>query len=76
MEETVMAYYPLRYSNHTLSEPAPDAAIHDEPAPGIDVVYNDYSEKGKGRTISLTVSLRLPNASWCPHCEAVAQVPN
>jgi thiol-disulfide isomerase/thioredoxin len=71
-----MDYYPLHYSNHALSEPAPDVAACDEPIPVIDVAYNDYVENGKGRTVAVTFSIRLPNASWCPYCEAAAPVPS
>jgi hypothetical protein len=71
-----MDYYPLRYSNHTLPEPAPDAAARDEPVPEIAVAYNDYVENGKGRTIAVTFSIRMPNATHCSHCEAAAPVPS
>jgi hypothetical protein len=68
-------YYPLRYTNHTLPESKLDAVAHDDSVPEIAVAYNDYAENGKGRTIAVTVSIRLPNACRCPHCEAVAHVP-
>ena len=67
-------YYPIRSTNGKLPEPAIDAAARGEPAPIIDVVYNDYSENGKGRTVAVKVPISLPNASRCSHCEAVAHV--
>jgi hypothetical protein len=70
-------YYPLHHGNHNLPESNLDAALHDEPVPEIAVAYNDYVENGNGRTIAVTLSIRLPlNTLRCPHCEAVAQFPN
>jgi hypothetical protein len=66
-------YYPQRYANHNPPESNLDAAAHDEPVPEIAVAYNDYVENGKGRTVAVTVSIRLPlTACRCPHCKAVA----
>jgi hypothetical protein len=74
-EMEMVDYYPLRYANHNPPESNLDGATHDEPVPEIAVAYNDYVENGNGRTVAVTVSIRLPNATRCPHCEAVAAVP-
>jgi hypothetical protein len=68
--KTMVDYYPTTANNGRLSYPARDPAAPDDPAPVVDVVYNDYVEGKKGRTLAVTVSIRLPTASRCPHCES------
>ncbi len=68
-------YYPLHHGNHNLPESNLEAVPHDDPVPEIAVAYNDYVENGQARTIAVTLSIRLPNASRCSHCVAAGQFP-
>jgi hypothetical protein len=72
----VQDYFPLMY-NHQQPDPDPKPEEDQEGQQPVvvDVVYNTH-EAQNGKTVALTVSLRLPNASWCPHCEVVAPAPS
>jgi hypothetical protein len=69
-------YYPLP-KNHKQPQIELEGGEEHEVADPIvvDLVYNTYEERN-GKTIAVTLSLRLPNVSRCPHCEAAGQFPN
>jgi hypothetical protein len=61
-------------SNHSLPDPVLEEDQEAQQPLVVDVVYNTH-ETQNGKTVAVTVSLQLPNACRCPHCEVLAPLP-